>query len=188
MFKKRHLRRRRCKYRRIRQSRDFVAEVCTGDDCAGNPPLRETLRLTDTHQRDTNRGNRRPRTARHDRHRCTNQARHTEEHLRMNQLQTVADKRRHDAANHPRSGNGSDKEQNDDGRCGGVDVFDYRTLQLLPTAATHAHRKCCGNGRSKQQSNLTTTQDGIRTEALDYQCQYHHQNNEWDGCNPHGRQ
>ena len=175
MRKNRHLNGRRCEHRRIGQNRDLITEICTRDDCSGDPALLESEGVADTHQRNADGGDCRPRTTRNKRHQSTYHARSDQEKRRMQHLKTVIDKCRHHATHHPRSGDCADKQQDDNTRSRGVDIIENSLLQAAPTASVDSDCNHHTDRCSREQSNLATAHNCITAEALNYQHQHRYQ-------------
>ena len=102
----------------------------------------------------------------------------------MYNLQAVADKGWHDAAEHPCSRYSTDKQQYDYRRGGGADILDDGILKGAPLASADSYCKQRSHRGGKEQSNLTTAHNGVRAETLDYKSQNDHKHNKRYCCNP----
>ena len=180
----RHADRGRGEHGRVRQQRKLVAEIGARDDGAGNPPFGELHRPADTHQRHADGGDRRPRTARHERHDGTYGARGDQEKRRMQDLEPVVDHRGHHARYHPRAGDGSDEQQDQDGRGRGADVVDDRLLEHRPAAAVDTDREHDADRRGGEQRDLAAAVDGIAPEGADHDIEQQRQHGQRNGRHP----
>ena len=158
---------RRGKHRGIGQERELVAEISAGDDRARDPPFGETHGLPGAHQRHADRGDRRPRTAGHQRNARADDARGNQEERGVQDLQPVIDHRRHHAAHHPRPGYGADQQQDDDCRSRSPDVVDDRLFQDRPLAAVNADGQHDADRRGRQQCELAAAGDRVPAETAD---------------------
>ena len=179
---------RRGQHRGIGQQRELVTEVGARDDGAGHPPFGEPHGLPDAHQRHADRGDRRPRTAGHQRHDGADGARGNEEKRRMEDLQAIIDQRGDHPRDHPRAGDGADQQQDEDGRSRGADVFDDRLLEHRPAAAVQPDREHHADRRGREQRNLAAAVDGPAPEGADHHVEQQGQHHQRNGRHPRRRE
>ena len=171
-------------HRGIGQERDLVAEIGSGDDRSGNPPFGESHGASDSHQRHADGGDGGPRTAGHERHDGADRARCNKEKRRMQDLQSVVDQRGDDTRDHPRSGDGADEQQDQDGRRRSADVVDDGLFEHGPAAAVDADREHHADRRGRQQGDLASAVDGIAAEGADHNVEQGRQDHQRDGRDP----
>ena len=109
MCKQRCTRNARCQHRGIAQRRELVTKISPRNDGACNPSVIETMRFTDSHQCQTNRGYRGPRRTNHQTHQCAQDTTANKEYLWPDDLHTIINHGGHDARHHPRAANGTNQ-------------------------------------------------------------------------------
>ena len=106
----------------------------------------------------------------------------------MEDLQSVVDHRRDHARDHPRTGDGADQEQDDDGRRRGADVVDDGFFEHGPAAAVNADREHHADRRGRQQGDLASAVDGVAAEGADHDVEESRQHRQRNGRHPRRRQ
>ena len=91
MIEKRGVRDGRGQHGRVRQRGDLIAEVGTADDRSSYPPGREALRLSDSHQGDTDCGDGGPRATGHYRYHGADHAAGGQEKVGVDDLHPIID-------------------------------------------------------------------------------------------------
>lgn len=75
----------------------------------------------------------------------------------MDDLHPVIDERRHNAAHHPRSAQGTNEQKDDNGRCHIGDVKDDGFFKFLPRHFQKTHANQYAKGRNDKKGHLTGT-------------------------------
>ena len=107
-----------------------------------------------------------PRRARQQRDDGADDARGQKEDRRMEDLEPVVYHGGDYAACHPCTGDGADKQQDDDCGCCAVHVLDDGILELLPRAPVTPYCQRGAYGRGCQQRKLAAAHDGIAAEQV----------------------
>ena len=135
----------------------------------------EALGLPDAHQGKADRGDGGPGTADHDRNDGTDDAGRHEEEARRNDLDAVIDEGRDDSADGPGTRNGTNHEEDDDGRGYLSDVVSDGILEDLPRRFKQPDTQPYADACCYQQDHLAGTQNGVAAENADIEPQQHHQ-------------
>ena len=145
---------------RIAQRRNLVAEICPRNDGSGDHRVSEPERPSDSQQRHPDGGHRRPRTARSQRNQRRNDHRSRQEVFGTQHIQPVMDHRGNNSAEHPRSGEHPDHQQNQDRR-NGSGQRPHDSFQNIPPRFPVANRDAGRNARSDQQRHLIGSREGL---------------------------
>ena len=160
---------------RVGQRGNLIAEVGTGNDGAGNQSVRKTFGPTDAQQGDSDGGDGRPRTARHDGNHGADDAGRQEEHLGADDLDPIVDEGRNDSAHRPGARYRADEEQDKRGAGDIGKVVPDGGVESFPRGLEEDGRQQhTYTGRGKQR-HLACTQDGFTAVNADVDRQKRYQ-------------
>ncbi len=165
----------------------LVSEICARDYRSGRPPGGVALRGADSDERDSYCRYCGPGTSGHDGDEGADGAGGEEEYLGGYDLHPVIYHHRHDSADHPCSGDGSDEEEDEYGGAHGADVVHYSVLEVGPLDLVEYHGYGDHDTGCKEERHLTGPVEGASAEDSDYNRKGCGQEREGYQRDPHGR-
>ena len=110
---------------------------------------------------------------------------HEKEQRRSDDFHAVVYHCRHNAAEHPAAGDGSDKEEDDNGGAYGADIVAHGAVDVLPWHLVANHGNAHGYTGGKEECGLAGSVDGVGTEQLDDKyLQRHKHHKGYEGYGP----
>ena len=145
----------------VGERRNFVSEIGTADDGSGNPSFIEALRLSDAHECDADGGDGGPGRAGHDTDQRTDDAAGGEEDFGANDFHAVVDERGDDTADHPRSAQCANQQEDDECASDVGDVVGDGFFEIFPRHFEENHAEEDAKSRNDEQRHLTRSGKGV---------------------------